>query len=164
MSESPFPSSCVSTPMECFYSTLDIPDTHCSTGNSPSLSQMVLTHWLSSQLLRWIHHRIPVPTLANLKVPPSSLFTLSCIYLRLETLPGFLCFLSKEFQILINSRWLFKGRYAFPFELFCIKLAFSLLCLRTLVNSTHTYISYISQRLRDMVSLHLMLAEASVSC
>lgn len=137
--------------MECCYSTLDVPDTHCSTGNSPSLSQVVLTHRLSSQLLRCIHHRIPVPPLVNLKVPPSSLFTPSCIYLQLSTCSEtitwiFMGFLSEKFQLLSNSRWLFKGVYDFRFELFCIKLAFSLLCLRTLMNMhTRIYIIYISK-------------------
>lgn len=36
MSEWCLPSSCVPTPMERSYSVLNVPDTHCSTGNSPS--------------------------------------------------------------------------------------------------------------------------------
>lgn len=143
MSEWPLPSSCVSTPMECCYSTLDIPDIHCSTSNGPSLSQGVLTHLLSSQ--------IPVPPLVNLKSPPSSLFTPSFIYLWLSTCSEtitwifmLLCLKSSNFSVIASGYS--KGNMTSPFELFCIKLAFSLLCLRTLVNMhTCIYIIYISK-------------------
>lgn len=38
------------TPMQRRYSMLDFPDTNFCTSNSIPLSQVVLTHWLSSQL------------------------------------------------------------------------------------------------------------------
>ena len=43
----PLPGSCVPTHRECCCSVLCLPDTNCSTRNSPSTSQVMLTYWIS---------------------------------------------------------------------------------------------------------------------
>lgn len=77
---------------------------------------------------------------------PPHVSTYSCQPVQRQ-LPGFLCFFclkSSNFSVIASGYS--KGNMTSPFELFCIKLVFSLLCLRTLVNMhTCIYIIYISK-------------------
>ena len=95
------PGSYVPTPMECYYSMLNLHNTNCCPGNSTSISQVILTHWLSSQF-PGTPSQGSCPTSCPSWSHTLSLYSPSYSYLRLltysETITRiFIIFLSKEF-------------------------------------------------------------------